>query len=509
MGLELKAEEKSILALFTGDKNQYIIPPYQRPYSWNKEQCRELFKDLEKAFKDKKINSYFLGNIVLASSREDKNRLEVIDGQQRLTTLTLLLKALLFFDKNNKKLKNSIWEVDDRTDEPKEQRLETMVFQDKDAKFLKEALELDLDSDSCKKTKEDNQFKKNICYFYEELKELEEDILFKFTDFLLYDVSILTIQTQGDKKDIARENALKIFETINNRGISLSTADIFKARLFARALSVGQSDEFINSWNLLYNKCLDINYPIDDIFDIYKNLIEIEKNMRYRDIPLREFFDNHQETPFFNKSYNEVMDSLFYIIETIQWIRDVKTNPNKYGELTKWTQIISEFLQNKNEKFIILILAKLDINNSEKIILKYQEIVNIIILRSGGFALRQLLYQHIINNSHNNKLFKNNKNRLLRNKAIILLTFYLNPNQKAIYPYNFIELLPENRIVNDFYFQFSNNKDIIKHLEKSNIEDNKVFANELQTTDLDSLIESIDDIRYKRLENFIKDSSEN
>ena len=63
--------------------------------------------------------------------------------------------------------------------------------------------------------------------------------------------------------------------------------------------------------------------------------------------------------------------------------------------------------------------------------------------------------------------------------------------------------------MNDFYFQFSNNKDIIKHLEKSNIEDNKVFANELQTTDLDSLIESIDDIRYKRLENFIKDSSEN
>ena len=135
MGLELKAEEKSILSLFTGDKNQYVIPPYQRPYSWTEEQCEELFNDLQRAFEDDNTNEYFLGNIVIASSHEDKNRLEVIDGQQRLTTLTLLIKAFLFFDKDNKKLENSIWELDRRTGNRKEQRLQTMVFQERDAQF--------------------------------------------------------------------------------------------------------------------------------------------------------------------------------------------------------------------------------------------------------------------------------------------------------------------------------------------------------------------------------------
>lgn len=221
MGLDLKAEEKSILTLFTGDKNQYIIPPYQRPYSWREEQCRELFEDLKRAFEDDKTDGYFLGNIVIASSREDKNRLEVIDGQQRLTTLTLLLKALLFFDNKNKKLKNAIWELDDRTDEPKEQRLETRVFEDTDSKFLKEALALELDLDTFKVVDKDNQYKKNIFYFYKKFKEFPKKILFEFSDFLLYKVSILPIQTQGDNKEIARRNAIKIFETINTKGIMI------------------------------------------------------------------------------------------------------------------------------------------------------------------------------------------------------------------------------------------------------------------------------------------------
>lgn len=72
MGLELKAEEKSILSLFVEDNNQYIIPPYQRPYLWIEKQCEELFNDCFKVFEDKNTNGYFLGNIVIASSLEDK-----------------------------------------------------------------------------------------------------------------------------------------------------------------------------------------------------------------------------------------------------------------------------------------------------------------------------------------------------------------------------------------------------------------------------------------------------
>ena len=65
MALQLIAHQLSLLTLFTG-REQYIIPPYQRPYSWGEDQCQQLYEDIVAAFNEK--NDYFLGNIVLAVS---------------------------------------------------------------------------------------------------------------------------------------------------------------------------------------------------------------------------------------------------------------------------------------------------------------------------------------------------------------------------------------------------------------------------------------------------------
>jgi len=452
MGLELKAEEKSILALFTGDKNQYVIPPYQRPYSWDEEQCRELFEDLKRAFEDEKTSSYFLGNIVIASSNENKNRLEVIDGQQRLTTLTLLLKALLFFDTTNKKLRNSIWELDDRTDEPKEQRLETMVFQDKDSKFLKESLDIDFDNTDCKLTKKDNQYKKNICFFYTELKKLPSSILIEFVDFLLYDVSILPIQTQGENREIARENALKIFETINNRGLPLSDSDIFKAKLFSMALSEHESDKFIERWSTLYEECQDVNYKIDDIFRFYTHIIRAGKEKYKSEIGLRDFY-SQGDSPFLDKKkkYTDILGDLFDIIESIKFFKKIIREPKENQELTKWFQLISLYTNQYplNTLFVYLYQNKLKIDS--QLINFSRELVKFIYAYGATSELKQTLWD--INNSIIKKELKkfpkpksieenkfNSFGQL--KKGFALLSLYLNTEQKAIYPYYI------NRIIN-------------------------------------------------------------
>ena len=452
MGLELKAEEKSILALFTGDKNQYVIPPYQRPYSWDEEQCRELFEDLKRAFEDEKTSSYFLGNIVIASSNENKNRLEVIDGQQRLTTLTLLLKALLYFDTNNKKLKNSIWELDDRTDEPKEQRLETMVFQDKDSKFLKESLSIEFDGVDCKLSKKDNQYKKNICFFYTELKKLSNNILNKFVDFLLYDVSILPIQTQGENREIARENALKIFETINNRGLPLSDSDIFKAKLFSMALSEHESDIFIERWSSLYEECQDINYKIDDIFRFYTHIIRAGKEKYKSEIGLRDFY-SQGDSPFLDKKkkYTDILGDLFDIIESIKFFKKINREPQENQELTKWFQLISLYTNQYplNTLFVYLYQNKLKIDS--QLINFSKELVKFIYAYGATSELKQILWD--INNSIiKNELKKFPKPKSIKEnkfdsfgmlkKGFALLSLYLNTKQEAIYPYYI------NRIIN-------------------------------------------------------------
>ena len=67
MALQLNAEQKYILKIF-GDRIKYIIPPYQRAYSWAESECGDLFEDLKTAYYNNKSEGYFLGNLVLATS---------------------------------------------------------------------------------------------------------------------------------------------------------------------------------------------------------------------------------------------------------------------------------------------------------------------------------------------------------------------------------------------------------------------------------------------------------
>ena len=138
MALQLNAEQKYILKIF-GDRTKYIIPPYQRAYSWTESECDELFEDLKTAFQKNKTEGYFLGNLVLATALRDEY--EVIDGQQRLTTLIMFLKALYSFDLNNRKLKSTIWILDDRNNTIIEQRVKTNIFIEKDSLSFNEVLD--------------------------------------------------------------------------------------------------------------------------------------------------------------------------------------------------------------------------------------------------------------------------------------------------------------------------------------------------------------------------------
>ncbi len=77
--------------------NQFVIPIYQRVYSWEKEQCKQLWDDIVKTGGNDQMNGHFIGSIVFVQDdiyTTSHNEFLIIDGQQRLTTITLLLTAL-------------------------------------------------------------------------------------------------------------------------------------------------------------------------------------------------------------------------------------------------------------------------------------------------------------------------------------------------------------------------------------------------------------------------------
>jgi uncharacterized protein with ParB-like and HNH nuclease domain len=343
MALLLNAEQKELLKIFKIEE-QYIIPEYQRPYSWDYEQCFQLFTDIVNSFKPydeiskqyKKSEDYFIGNIIIAKSEDEKDILEVIDGQQRLTTLFLMIKILSVLEPQLTILKE-ILEKKDWMGKIDGFRIVSKVFETNDGKSLETILSFeqnDFEKLLSKCYKKDkfitkschNLFEQNSIYFYKWLKDYKQNIgsLQDFIKFLLNQVYLLPIELSGKTLDEAKEKALTIFETINNRGMNLEDADIFKAKLYKKAERISENKIFIEMWNSFRNSCSNLKIEVDDAFRYYMHIIRGKEGITSSEINLRKFFSDMPYSPFRHKKYKEIMEDLFKIIEVLEIINSSK-----------------------------------------------------------------------------------------------------------------------------------------------------------------------------------------
>jgi uncharacterized protein with ParB-like and HNH nuclease domain len=362
MALSLTAEQKDLLTILKREE-RYIIPEYQRPYSWEYEQCFQLYNDLMDAYTEKQ-EYYFLGNLVIAKSEAEDEKLEVIDGQQRLTTLLLLIKVLSVLEPKLQILLQ-ILEKRDWTGNIDGFRIESEVIETEDRENLKEILDYDLSYfekrfQECLDTKNNfsekkcnNRFEANIMNFYRWLLEYKsKNSLEKFIQYLLKKVYLLPIELSGRTQDEANDKALIIFETINNRGMNLEDADIFKAKLYKKAEKVDDETKiFINLWSDLKNSCDELRIEIDDVFRYYSHIIRGEQGIIRSEINLRKFFINEPKSPFFVKKYREIMEDLFKIIEVLKLIEVEK---NKESILAKYIQLIERYT-NRYPKIVLVV----------------------------------------------------------------------------------------------------------------------------------------------------------
>lgn len=366
---KLNVDQKTIWLLFSDKKADFLIPDYQRPYAWEEEQCQTLWDDIFAfAFPDNnsdKFNSddeYFLGSIVIFEN--DKGKKEVIDGQQRLTTLMLLLRA--FYAKfGNMKDENSI-----RTSERIAQCIwKTNEFGQPNLDELKINSEVATDNDKeeflkiLKKGKMDIQ-KSNYAKNYRFFQEKIENFLSEYPSYFAYlptrilnNCILLPIEAES------QDTALRIFSTLNDRGLPLSDADIFKAQFYKYYSDKNQKDTFIEQWKELEEITTSIfkplnGTPMDELFTRYMYFLRAKQGIKSSTTEaLRKFYEKNNYSIL---KQDETLSNLKILADF--WNNVYTQNPDKfspnilrklfilnYAPNGMWTYFLSVyFLHNKN-----------------------------------------------------------------------------------------------------------------------------------------------------------------
>ena len=267
---ELRIEKKTIKQLLGEPNADFLIPDYQRPYAWEEKECRVLWDDLftfafpdgDSSKFDSKKEAYFLGPIVTIS-QDDKPR-EIIDGQQRITTLMLLLRA--FYTKygkmqdeqsakTRKNIETCIWKADELENiDINSYKLDTEVATDEAKQEFKDILKTGEVSE-----KQKSNYANNYRFFLKKIEEFLKDYpayIALFPARILNNCILLPIEADSP------EMAMRIFSTLNDRGKPLSDADIFKAQFYKHYAASGVKDDFIRQWKALEELCLEIYHPI-------------------------------------------------------------------------------------------------------------------------------------------------------------------------------------------------------------------------------------------------------
>ncbi|EJZ70658.1 DUF262 domain-containing protein [Lachnoanaerobaculum sp. OBRC5-5] len=312
----ITAKPEDIRTIFS---REYQIPMFQREYSWEQEQCETLWDDLIDFHNENdKKDKYFLGNIVVHPIDENE-KFSVIDGQQRLTTLLLLIRALFDNAGTVKALEECLKTKDKLSSELTNNiRLNSDVIEN-DKKNLEQIILQGHCDDKNSRLYINYDMFKNKISDWKQGKTSDE--LNKLILTFLDNVVLLPILCETE------DDALNIFETINNRGLSLSDADIFKSKLYA-GIDSSKRGEFIDEWNDLDDQ--------EDLFRILMYICRAQENDISREKGLRSYFSsktgrlqNTGNVMASLKKINAIIDTKTGIYNDSLW-NILESYPNQY-----------------------------------------------------------------------------------------------------------------------------------------------------------------------------------
>ena len=268
----MKGSELRLIEYMEGSKKRFIIPVYQRNYDWKIENCKQLYDDLIQVIKNNS-KTHFFGSIVSVYEPSGRNtEFLIIDGQQRLTTMSLLFLALynLLEEKiiisEDESLKDQIYEdflVDKY--QPQEKRMKLKPIKNDQKAFSK----LFNSKDDYIK---DSNLTINYSYFYERIQKQEITIDELFDAICRLEIINITLNNE--------DNPQLIFESLNSTGLDLSEGDKIRNYILMGLPKQKQDEYYEKYWNCI-EKCTkyDVSSFIRDYLSVKQLVIPSQKKV--------------------------------------------------------------------------------------------------------------------------------------------------------------------------------------------------------------------------------------
>lgn len=319
---------KTILELFGGSV-YYQIPSYQRPYSWKSEQVEALWKDIFDSFEENE-DEYFLGSVIMTRTRDNKYY-DVVDGQQRMTTLMILfcsLRDLYYANLSDSKRRNLVLGRIKNLETDAE-RLQLRTQNQHQNKFEQEILQkIDFTKNWTSSELDTNNFLNAAHIFKEKIVSLLDSNPSKlegFTNYLLERVRVITIECSD------QSSAIKLFQVLNSRGMDLTSADLIKSYLMSR-LKVDDIPIFESDWIRIESKAKELGETINDLLTYYEYYLlgtnpkrslhkELEICFKSRD-PKEVIYEFNKLIDYFydiDSENSKLVYSLMYLRHDVYW----------------------------------------------------------------------------------------------------------------------------------------------------------------------------------------------
>lgn len=252
-------EAKTVEAFFSQSSISFKIPSFQRPYAWTKDEIGQLLDDIF-GDSDQFKKSYFLGSVVLVrqNTTSSDNTLLVLDGQQRISTLTLIIAILISKVENDKQSENDVSDFKSYlfSRKLKGKKTPKIELQPSDAKIFESLIDDPANANKPELRKTTLGIAaltiSDLLDYYSITNSVfskSKEAFYDMLERLMYEVEVIEIITPSEF------DAFRLFETLNNRGLELNAGDLIKNKLFSRCEY--DLEDVIESWNNLLNNLED------------------------------------------------------------------------------------------------------------------------------------------------------------------------------------------------------------------------------------------------------------
>lgn len=296
----IRADQENLVKVFS-DAYFFEIPFYQRPYAWEEEQVGELLDDLLNGMERGSEEPYFLGSVVLIKD-ENSPRSQVVDGQQRLTTLTILLCALreLASEEDARDLDRSIRQTGSNI-QGTEDRYRISI-REEDREFFQERIQVPgridgfLTEDPVGFTDSRKLLQANARYLKGELTKLSETSRFSLAKYVVQNCCLVVVAASEG------ESAHRIFQIMNDRGLDLTATDILKSEILGKMPSDLQK-AYAEKWVEVED-----NLGRDGFGDLFAHIRMIYRKEKQRGTLQGEFRDAVLSTRTSQQFFDDVLE---------------------------------------------------------------------------------------------------------------------------------------------------------------------------------------------------------